>query len=92
MNDKTFLIRPCTWVYVFLMLLTFATYLIGVSELSGIGISLAVLGFALIKGQLIGDYFMGLKSVSGFWRWVIFIWLFIPGGLIAIAFYISAQT
>ena len=49
-------------------------------------ISLAVLGIALIKGQLIGDYFMGLKAVSGFWRWVIFIWLFIPGGLITIAF------
>lgn len=89
MNNKTFLIRPCTWVYVLLMILTFITYLIGISGLSGIGISLAVLGFALIKGQLIGDYFMGLKSVSGFWRWVIFIWLFIPGGLIATAFYLA---
>ena len=45
---------------------------------------------ALIKGQLIGDYFMGLRSVSGIWRWVILLWLFIPGGLIATAFYMAS--
>ncbi len=86
MNSKSTFIRPCTVVYLLLMALTFVTWYIGVSGMSGIGISLAVLGLALIKGQMIGDYFMGLKAVSGFWRWVIFIWLFVPGGLITIAF------
>jgi len=86
MTEKSTFIRPCTVVYLILLTLTFITWYIGISGMSGIGISLAVLGIALIKGQLIGDYFMGLKAVSGFWRWVIFIWLFIPGGLITIAF------
>lgn len=86
MTDKSTIIRPCTLVYLLLLILTFITWYIGVSGMSGIGISLAVLGLALIKGQMIGDYFMGLKAVSGFWRWVVFIWLFVPGGLITIAF------
>jgi len=91
MNSKSTFIRPCTVVYLLLMALTFITWYIGVSGMSGIGISLVVLGLALIKGQMIGDYFMGLKAVSGFWRWVIFIWLFVPGGLITIAFLNAAN-
>ena len=86
MTGKSSLIRPCTLIYLLLMLLTFVTWYIGRSGMSGIGISLLVLGIALFKGQMIGDYFMGLKAVTGFWRWVIFIWLFIPGGLITYAF------
>lgn len=91
MTGKSTLIRPCTLVYLILLGLTFTTWYIGVSGMSGIGISLTVLGIALFKGQMIGDYFMGLKAVSGFWRWVIFIWLFVPGGLITIAF-MNAST
>jgi hypothetical protein len=49
-------------------------------------LSLLVLGFALIKGQLIGDFFMGLKGLRGPWRFVILLWLLIPGTLITIAF------
>lgn len=89
MEDKPYLIRPCTLVYVSLLALTVSTWAIGHVGLSGIGISLLVLAFALIKGHLIGDYFMGLKGIRGFWRWIIFLWLFIPGGLIATAFWIS---
>ena len=91
MTNNNSLIRPCTLVYLVLMALTFTTWYIGISGMSGIGISLAVLGIALIKGQMIGDYFMGLKAVSGFWRWVVFIWLFVPGGLITFAF-MNANT
>ena len=86
MTDKNSLIRPCTLIYLLLMLLTFVTWYVGRSGMSGIGISLLVLGIALFKGQMIGDYFMGLKAVTDFWRWVIFIWLFIPGDLITYAF------
>jgi len=38
---------------------------------------------------MLGDYFMGLKGLKGPWRWVIFLWLFIPGTLIATAFVLS---
>ncbi|MGA7981810.1 MAG: cytochrome C oxidase subunit IV family protein [Chromatiaceae bacterium] len=79
-------LRPCTRVYLVMLALTLATYTIGVSGARGVKVSLLVLGFALIKGQMVGDYFMGLKGVRGLWRWVIFLWLSIPGALITAAF------
>ena len=82
--------RPCTRVYLLLVVLTLVTFGIGyfdlLSDNRALVLSLLVLGFALIKGQLIGDFFMGLKSVRGPWRFVILLWLLIPGALITIAF------
>ncbi len=90
MNDRSFpMIRPCTWVYLLLMVLTLFTWLVGKSGMSGFGISMLVLGLSLLKGQLIGDYYMGLKRVTSFWRWVIVIWLLLPGSLIGLAFYLT---
>ncbi|WP_456446055.1 cytochrome C oxidase subunit IV family protein [Thiolapillus sp.] len=88
MEDKKF-IRPCTLIYFLLLGLTVTTWFIGTQGLSGLQISLLVLGFALIKGQLIGDYFMGLKQVSGFWRWPVTLWLILVGSLVTYAFMIS---
>lgn len=79
-------IRACTWVWLIMMGLTLTTYLIGQFNLGGLGVSLTVLAFALIKGQMVGDYFMGLKRIQGFWRWPVSLWLFLPGGLIGVAF------
>ena len=79
-------LRACTWVWLTMMGLTLATYLIGRLGLSGIAASLTVLAFALLKGQMVGDYFMGLKRLRGFWRWPVSLWLFLPGGLISVAF------
>lgn len=82
--------RPCTRVYLLLVGLTAVTFAIGHFDLlSGdraLVLSLLVLGFALIKGLLIGDFFMGLKGIRGPWRFVIVLWLLIPGTLITIAF------
>jgi cytochrome c oxidase subunit IV len=89
MNTQTAM-RPCTRVYLLLVVLTVLTFAVGYFDLlSGnraLFLSLLVLGFALFKGQLIGDFFMGLKGVRGPWRFVIFLWLLIPGTLITIAF------
>jgi hypothetical protein len=83
-------IRPCTRVYLLLVTLTVVTFAIGHFDLlSGnraLVLSLLVLGFAPIEGQLIGDFFMGLKGIRGPWRFVILLWLVIPGTLITIAF------
>lgn len=79
-------LRACTWVWLVMMSLTLITYLIGRMGLSGLSASLTVLGFALLKGQMLGDYFMGLKRLKGFWRWPVSIWLFLPGGLITVAY------
>jgi len=89
MSEGFPMIRPCTRVYLLLMVLTFFTWLVGVSGMSGFGISMLVLGLSLLKGQLIGDYYMGLKRVTSFWRWVIVIWLLLPGSLIGLAFYLT---
>jgi hypothetical protein len=90
-RPKRFLgLRPCTWVYLLLMLLSCTTYLIGRWGFSGLGVSLLVLLLALLKGQLVGSYFMGLGSVRGWWHWPVSVWLLIPGLLIGTAFILAA--
>jgi len=76
-------------VYALLVLLTLVTWGIGRVGLGGLPVALLVLGFALLKGHLIGDWFMGLHGVRGIWRWVVVIWLVIPGGLITLAFVLA---
>jgi len=94
MNEQTitakrYLIRPCTAVFISLVLLTLTTWQIGKTDLTGLSLTLIVLSIALFKGLLIGDYFMGLRGLQSFWRWVIIIWLVIPGTLITWAFFIA---
>ena len=89
-SDYRYPIRPCTLGYVVLMALTVTTWLLGKTGVAGLNIALPVLAFALFKGLLIGDYYMGLKGVHGLWRWAIIIWLAVPGSLITWAF-ISAS-
>ena len=90
MNAEKGFMRPCTMVYSVMLLLTLTTFVIGTLGMSGLWVSLLVLLLALIKGQMVGDYFMGLKRVRGLWHWVIFLWLFIPGVLIGTAFYLAS--
>jgi hypothetical protein len=86
------LIRPCTLVYLVLVLLTCATWAIGRAGPGGLGLALLVLAFAMLKAYLVGDWFMGLRAVLGLWRWVVAIWLLIPGGLITFAFVMSYRS
>ena len=83
-------IRPCTLVYLMMVTLTVVTWYIGSMAETSLELSLLVLLFALVKGQMVGDYFMGLRVLKGIWRWVIFIWLFVPGALITTAFVTSS--
>ncbi len=89
-NDEQPAIRRATVVFALLVALTVVTWAIGRLGLSGLPVSLAVLVVALFKGHLIGDWFMGLRRCSGIWRWVIVIWLLVPGALITTAFVMSA--
>jgi hypothetical protein len=82
-------IRPCTLVDATLILLTVVTWGIGRSGLGGLYVSLLVLGFALLKGHMVGDWFMGLRGLRGIWRWVVLLWLTIPGALVTTAFVLS---
>ena len=84
-------LRPCTRVYLVMLGLTLVTFAIGAAGLGGLTLSLSVLGLALIKGQLVGDWFMGLGGVRGPWRWVIALWLLLPGALIGVAFTMASH-
>jgi cytochrome c oxidase subunit 4 len=83
---------PATLVYGLMLALTLVTWAVGTTGLQGLEVSLLVLAFALIKGFLVGDWFMGLRGVHGWWRWVVFVWLFVPGSLITIAFVLSYRV
>ena len=83
------LLRPCTWIYALLMLLTAVTWGIGQAGLEGLIPAMLVLGFALLKAQLIGDHFMGLRRVRGIWRWVIVIWVLLMGSLLSTEFMLT---
>jgi len=82
--------RNATIVYGVLIFFTFITFFIGESDASSLSISLFVLALALIKGELVGSYFMGLAGIRSLWRLPVTLWLLIPGSLISIAFYLSA--
>ena len=83
-------IRACTWVWIIMLMLSLLTYLAGQQGLSGLSISLGVLFLALVKGHLLGAYFMGLGRVRGFWHWPVTLWLLLPGSLIGIAFILAS--
>lgn len=83
-------IRPETLIWLTLVALTLLTYGVGREGLNGPAVSLGLLAVALFKGHLVGDWFMGLRRVRGPWRWVIALWLLLPGGLIALAFLLAA--
>ncbi len=79
-------IRPCTFVWLILMLLTVATYTIGEAGLGGWTIMLTVLGTAVIKVQMVSNYFMGLRHTRWLWRGIVLGWLLLVTGLITIAY------
>jgi cytochrome c oxidase subunit IV len=79
-------IRPCTLIWLVLMLLTVTTYGIGEAGLGGLTIMLIVLGTAVIKVQMIANYFMGLRRTRWLWRGIVLGWLLLVTGLITVAY------
>lgn len=79
-------LRPCTFIWLLLLSLTVATYAAPELGMEGKELILGVLALAIIKGQLISDYFMGLRRVKGFWRPLFGAYFLIIGGLVATAF------
>ncbi len=47
---------------------------------------MSVLLIALVKGQLIANYFMGLRHVSWLWRGIILGYFVIVGSMVAVAY------
>ncbi|MCW8906174.1 MAG: cytochrome C oxidase subunit IV family protein [Sedimenticola sp.] len=88
-NQPILGMKPATWVFAILVLLTLVTFYVGETGMEGLDIALFVLAIAMIKGHLVGAYFMGLGQLRGLWRWPVTVWLVIPGGLISVAFFLS---
>lgn len=85
-THKPHFIRPCTVIWLLLMALTATTYAIGETGLGGWGIMFTVLGTAVIKVQMVSNYFMGLCHTRWLWRGIVLGWLLLVAGLITIAY------
>lgn len=83
--------RFSTKVWLILSLLTLVTFVIGENGLAGCGIMLTLLTIAFIKGQLVANYFMGLRHAGWLWRGIILGYFLVVGGMIAIAYLIGLQ-
>ena len=75
-------------VWIVLITLTIFAYLLGKLHLAS-GFMVGVLLFTtFIKGQLVIDYFMGMKNVSLTYRLIPTIWLFVIISAIAVSYYL----
>ncbi|MEZ5540844.1 MAG: cytochrome C oxidase subunit IV family protein [Pseudomonadota bacterium] len=83
--------RIALYVWLVLILLTAATYLLGRFGLVGPAVVPVLLGTVIVKGQLLASHFMGLKHVRSPWRWVVTVWLLAIVGLISVAYWMGAE-
>lgn len=61
--------------WLFLVVLTLFSYGLSIQGYSGQAFVLTVLATSLLKGQMIIDHFMMLKSAPMMWRIIITMWL-----------------
>jgi len=80
--------RFATLIWLALVILTIVTFCIGERIAAGSMVMMSVLVISLIKGQLIANYFMGLRHVSWVWRGIILGYFVIVGGMVAVAYLI----
>lgn len=73
-------------IWITLLTLTLLTYFIGESDLVGALPMLAMLMISLIKGQLVANFFMGLRSVSWGWRLIMPSYFLLVGSFVALAY------
>ena len=74
-------------IWIILVLLTLFAFLVGWIKLVNSLFVSILLVTTFIKGQLVSEYFMGLKNVTIKYRMIPTIWLFIVLTSIAIAYY-----
>ena len=76
------------YVWVTLASLTLFAYLLGYFKIISTFFVAVLLFTTFVKGQLVIDYFMGLKNVSLKYRLIPTLWLGTVISLIAIAYYL----
>ena len=73
-----------TWLL--LLAFTGASYALG-SGIAKPALMLVVLLLTLVKGQMIADYFMGLRRTRFVWRALMSAWLLTIGGAIVLVYH-----
>lgn len=81
--------RQALLIWFVLVFLTATTYTMGITGMGGAHVVMALLLSVLIKGQLVVDYFMGLKGVRAPWRWLVTGWLLVVVTLIGYAYWLG---
>jgi len=84
--------RTLEYVWIILVILTIFAYLLGYLKLIGTSLVGVLLLSTFIKGQLVIDYFMGLKTVQLKYRLIPILWLGIVISLIAAAYYLPVAA
>lgn len=83
--------RLLTIIWLILVALTIATFSIGEAGLSGKHVMLTLLAIALIKSQIVANYFMDLRNSKLIWRGIMLGYFVIVGGLIGFAYLIGLK-
>ena len=81
--------RNLTVIWILLIFLSTLGVIAVKAGLSGLVFSMVLLLMASWKIQLIADWYMGLRETRLFWRMIIYVWLLVVIGLIAIAFVLT---
>jgi hypothetical protein len=84
--------RYLEYILAILATLTLFAYLLGYLKIISTFFVAVLLGTTFIKGQLVIDYFMGLKNVRLRYRIIPTIWLSIVITLIGVAYYLPVTT
>lgn len=79
-------------IWIILVILTIFAYLLGYLKYINTFFVLILLLSTFIKGQLVIDYFMGLKKVQLKYRMIPTLWLSIIIMLIAVAYYLPIAS
>ncbi|OQX76593.1 MAG: hypothetical protein B6D54_03570 [Epsilonproteobacteria bacterium 4484_65] len=79
-------------IWVVLVILTIFAYLLGYLKYVNASLVAVLLVTTFIKGQLIIDYFMGLKDVKLKYRLIPTLWLGVVISLIAVAYYLPVTS
>jgi len=81
--------RYLEYVWIILILLTIFAYVLGYTKYINDSLVALLLVTTFIKGELVVDYFMGLKDVALKYRMIPIIWLGVVILLIASSYYLQ---
>lgn len=84
--------KKYTIVWIVLVVFTLFAFLLGWLNVINVFLVIILLITTLLKGQLVIDYFMGLRDVSLRWKVIPSLWLFIVMLLIGIAYFFPVPT